>query len=269
MSDRLLERFEQGRMTASDPDYLAALYSRGEFTTAEDYAESLPQDAVFVDIGSGLSLLGSRIATARPDIQVKLVDLNYDHPHPTQAEQVTAFRAAQPSNVEIITADALALPESIRQRLQGADVVASYNLITHFLRVRQALGDQALRAVASLARPNGKLIVGPTNARMGSDERWGVAHVQAGTDGISESDLQLASAQLQSPRLANVYYRGATWSGIGLYNTNRFGSGRHDRLPAISDNSGETYHRLYSWRGAWLASRLLLGVVVAAADRFI
>lgn len=236
-------------MTASSADYLAGLYGQG--ASIDEFARSLPQDARVADIGAGLSDFGHQVATLRPDVSWTNVDLNYaeDRHHP----QHELFRKAQdkaPENLHAVAASALALPAELR----GQDIVCSYNLLTHFRRINFNLGHQALTSMVELLNDEGQLMVGPTNAKMATSERWNVTALSAGA---TPEEIAHALKLLTASRPARLYYNAADASGVSLFPARRFGD--QGRL-VVSDDGGQTRHTLASKQGVTMVARLALGL---------
>ena len=183
-----LENFEQSLSTASSADYLAELYGQG--SGIDEFAMALPQNARIADVGAGLSDFGYQVAARRPDISWTNVDIHYEasRAHP-QHDLIERAKAIAPQNLSFVTASALELPDE----LYAQDKVYSYNLVTHLQRIDRNLGRQALTGMVDLLNDGGQLMVGPTNAKMASSERWNVTTLPA--DASSE-EITLAQELL-------------------------------------------------------------------------
>lgn len=245
-----LDNFEQNPITASSADYLAGLYGHG--TDIDEFAGALPRGARIADIGAGLSDFGHQVAVRRPDISWVNVDINYDanRRHP-QREQIVQAQAAAPKNLEFVAASVLALPAE----LHGQDGVYSYNLVPHLLRIDRELGNQALTGMVELLNNEGQLMVGPTNAKMATSERWNVTALPA--DATSE-EIAHALELLATSRSARLYYNAADASGVSLFPARRFDA--QGRI-VVSDDGGQTVHSLASKQGVTMAARLALGLL--------
>lgn len=77
---------------------------------------------------------------------------------------------------------------------------ASYNLVSHIIRIDRDLGRQALTGMGELLAEGGELVVGPTNAKMASNERWKTMSLSSDA---TFGDIAAAQRLLTS---SNIYY---------------------------------------------------------------
>ena len=237
-------------MTASSADFLSATYGGG--MSIDAFAESLPLNATVVDVGAGLSNLGSEVAARRDDISWTNYDYNYGVPDGVNS-LLDEVKSNAPRNVAYVTGDALDFPTYMTG---SYDRVYSYNLVSHLLRIKQALGDKALQGMVELLTQDGELHVGPTNAKMATDSRWKTTQLHANA---SEAEFAEAEKLLTSPRLASMYYYASLSSGVGVYPAKRFSQEISGKL-VLSDDGGQTIHKLLSPRGVALTTRLVSGL---------
>lgn len=244
-----LDNFEQNPITASSAGYLAELYGQGR--SIDEFAEALPDNARIADIGAGLSDFGHQVAALRPDVLWTNVDVNYDEcrRHP-QFEQIAEAQKEAPKNLKFVAASVLELPAELR----GQDGVYSYNLVTHLQRIDRNLGRRALTGMVELLNDEGQLMVGPTNAKMATSERWNVTALPAGA---TPEEITRAQELLTTSRLASLYYNAADASGVSLFPARRFGD---QGGLIVSDDGGQTRHSLASAQGVTMAARLALGL---------
>jgi hypothetical protein len=245
-----LARFQQAQMTASSGEFLAGIYANG--ATLADFAESLPANARIVDVGAGLSTLGAEVTAIRDDIEWTNFDINYRPDHPSYKVVDEAAALAAP-NLIFRQGDILDLPADM---LHSYDVACSYNLVTHYYRLKRSLGNRALMNVVTLAaNRESKVIIGPTNGKMVTNKRWNAVTLDARA---TSEEIKEAQRLLTSPRAANVYYNASQASGIGVYPGARFSPPAKDRL-VLSDDGGQTHHRILSKEGLALTARLVGG----------
>lgn len=244
-----LDNFEQSLSTASSADYLAELYGQG--SGIDEFAMALPQNAHIADVGAGLSDFGHQIAVRRPDISWANVDIHYEDSryHP-QHELIEQAKATAPQNLSFVTASVLEMPDG----LHGQDRVYSYNLVTHLQRIDRNLGRQALTGMLDLLNDGGRLMVGPTNAKMATSERW---NATALSSNATAEEIREAQELLTTSRLASLYYNAADASGVSLFPARRFNA--QGRI-VVSDDGGQTVHGLMSRRGVSMTARLALGL---------
>jgi ubiquinone/menaquinone biosynthesis C-methylase UbiE len=244
-----LDNFERNLATASSANYLAELYGQG--AGIDDFAAALPLDARVADIGAGLSDFGHQVAARRPDVTWTNVDVNYDEgrAHP-QAELIARAKATAPRNLSFVAASVFELP--VERGSQ--DRVYSYNLVTHLQRIDRNLGRQALTGMVDLLGDGGQLMVGPTNAKMATSERWNTTTLPANA---TDEEITQAQKLITTSRLAGLYYNAADASGVSLFPARRFNA--QGRI-VVSDDGGQTVHGLASRRGATMAARLTLGL---------
>lgn len=245
-----LERFEQSPLTASSGEFLAGVY--GDGATIDAFADSLPENARVIDVGAGLSTFGAEVAARRDDVQWTNYDINYNRTGHVSYEAVRRAVEAAPQNLRFVTGNVLTIPDDMRH---AYDRAYSYNLVTHLLRIRRSLGGQALENIVGLLDEHGESKIGPTNAKMATSERWGAATLPADA---SEAQITAVRQQLTSPHLANWYYRASLSSGVGVYPSGRFAPGESGLV--LSDDGGETHHKLLSKRGLALTGRLASGL---------
>lgn len=248
-----LEGFQRNSMTASNESFLAEIY--GDGATIDEFAASLPEGARIYDAGAGLSTFGTEVAQRNRGIHWTNADINYGRSDHVSHPLVRAAIDAAPPNVRYVQSDVLQLPGDESGSYHR---VYSYNLVTHLTRIDRGLGRQAIWGMVGLLDPNtdSRLHIGPTNAKMASNERWAATTL---TPNATEEDVEGALDLLTSSRAANVYYRASYRSGVGIYPASRFSPEAKGGV-VLSDNGGETYHRLLSKEGAKLGGRLVLGL---------
>lgn len=244
-----LENFEQSLSTASSANYLAELYGQG--SEIDEFARALPQNARIADVGAGLSDFGHQVTMRRPDISWTNIDIHYedsrDHP---QQELIEQAKTTAPKNLGFVTASVLELPAE----LYNQDRVYSYNLVTHLQRIDHNLGRQALTGMVDMLNDGGQLMVGPTNAKMATSERWNATTLPANATAEEIADAQKL---LTTSRLASLYYNAADASGVSLFPARRFNA---QGGIVVSDDGGQTLYGLASKRGATMTARLALGL---------
>lgn len=245
-----LERFEQGPMTASSADFLAQTYGNG--STIDEFASSLPENARIIDVGAGLSGFGAAVATRRADIRWTNLDYNYK-PGVAQSELLNEARWAAPNNLDFVRGDILDLSPEQSGRYDRA---YSYNVLTHLMRIDRKLGRQALSGLVTLLNVEGELMVGPTNSKMATDERWKATTLPAGA---TTEEIESTQKLLTSPRITNIYYNASQASGVGIYPAKRFGPATRGKV-VLSDDGGQSQYEVFSKRGLLLGSRLAAGL---------
>lgn len=118
----------------------------------DSFAGEIPEAAEVLDVGAGYSTLGREVAVLRPDIRWLNVDLHY--------VKTIAQPKNMPDNLEHLPANVLALQESLGSR--QFDRVLSYWLIPHVTLASRELGITAVRNMLEVAKPQGKISIGPT-----------------------------------------------------------------------------------------------------------
>lgn len=251
-----LANFERYPMTASSPDFLAAVFGGG---TIEEFGISLPENAKVVDVGAGLSTFGATIASMRPDIRWTNLDINYDRAHVSNSACKTLVNQA-PGNVRYVAGNIVGLPEILDEHYDRA---FSYNLVPHMLRVDQLAGRLALHNIVRLVGPEGIAVVGPGSAKTTDISKRRVYRLSAGT---RTSEIDDVVRSLTSSKLANTYHKAVWASGVAAYPGDRFDVDETARV-VLSDDGGQTQYKLLSRNGLALSSRLVAGAVSLAIPR--
>jgi tRNA G46 methylase TrmB len=99
--------------TGRTPSFLARQYG---FDSAKRFADAIPQSAVVIDVGSGMSQLGHYVATHRPDVKWINADLAYANP-----ELLARASEGAPKNLEFICGDVIAFSPELHSYKGTAD----------------------------------------------------------------------------------------------------------------------------------------------------
>lgn len=126
------------------------------FASLSEFADSLPQEAIVTDIGAGLSRLGNKIASIRPDIRW----INIDPCYANKAIFAEVKKEA-PTSVEFLTEDIVQGSPGLTKLFGRVDLVYSYWMLPHLSLENDVAAKAALENMYELLKPEGKLIVGP------------------------------------------------------------------------------------------------------------
>lgn len=156
--DYYLGDLKVGPMTRRAGRLLAVMY---DYVGLSHMSRDLPQDAEILDVGAGLSDLGYKMASARPDITWINLDLRYGATPVDQSseEAIETLREQAPPNLSYVGGDILNPPQDYRGRFAH---VFSYRVLRHIADNGLDFGILAARNMLEMAEPGGKLSVGPT-----------------------------------------------------------------------------------------------------------
>jgi 2-polyprenyl-3-methyl-5-hydroxy-6-metoxy-1,4-benzoquinol methylase len=126
------------------------------FKTVSDFAASLPNGALVLDVAAGVSLLGHAVASLRPDVRWVNIDLIYK-----EVGLLARLAKDAPANVEFMVGDVVAFSPPLKKLKGQADVVLSYWLIPHLSLKELAPAEAAAKTMWELLKPGGQAFVGP------------------------------------------------------------------------------------------------------------
>lgn len=123
------------------------------FSSVEELAQGLPNDAQVLDVGAGRSNFGKTVAGLRPDITWINGDVQYPWLHDCEVEEI--FRG-KPDNVHYVTLDIL------RPCLQEGtfDRIFSHAMLPYIELTERKLAHRAVMNMASALRDGGLLFLG-------------------------------------------------------------------------------------------------------------
>jgi len=147
--------YEQAPTTDRPAELLAKKHG---FESLAQLAESLPEGANVLDVGSGASPFGREVAALRPDITWTNFDYSYNEP-----SILSEVSADAPSNVEYVAGDATKLAEIYQS--EEFDAVFSYWLFPHLSIEDTAPAKAAAKAIFAITKTNGLMSVGPKNTK--------------------------------------------------------------------------------------------------------
>ena len=146
-----------------------------------------PRGGQVVDFGTGTGTYAIELARGRPDLEVIALD--------EQQQMLDLLRrkpaAQQLSNLRVVHTDEIA-------KLHGtADRVLAINVL-------HELGDEALRALVGLLKPNGTVLAIDWNA--GVDRPVGPPRDHVYTVAEARERMETAGLQIESERMFNYHY---------------------------------------------------------------
>lgn len=133
---------ELAPITARSANLLASAYG---FPSIKQFADDIPDGGAFLDVGSGRSPFGAKIATLRPDVSVVLMDRAYPGDH----------RDQQRPNLRWLHGDILEPPEEIGP----FDRITCSALLPHIAMSSPELAVKAIHNMANLLQSKGTLQV--------------------------------------------------------------------------------------------------------------
>jgi hypothetical protein len=139
--------------TGRTPHFLAKQYG---YDSAKRFADALPEGAVVIDVGSGVSKLGHFVAKHRPDITWVNADLAYANP-----DLLTEASEGAPDNLEFVAGDVIAFSPELHAFRGKADRVYSYWMLPHLSINSPTLAEKAAGTMWELLKPSGQLAIGP------------------------------------------------------------------------------------------------------------
>lgn len=147
------KHFEMSIITHRKPDLLSRLYG---FDDRRQLANSLPDDAFVIDLGSGNSQFGLAIASLRPDVTWINMDRRYGMNGVHKRRNSYA-----PNNLHYIAGDALNIPV----QPQSVDRVYSCGLFPYLTMTDKQLAVDALHNIAGVLNDDGELAIAGFDSR--------------------------------------------------------------------------------------------------------
>jgi hypothetical protein len=139
--------------TGRTPHFLAKQYG---FDSAVRFADALPEKAIVIDVGAGISRLGHFVTKHRPDITWVNADLAYANP-----EMLAEASKDAPDNLEFVAGDVIAFSPELHSFRGKADRVYSYWMMPHLSLNNMTLAEKAAGTMWELLKPGGQLAIGP------------------------------------------------------------------------------------------------------------
>jgi hypothetical protein len=235
-------------MSGSSAAYLAEAYA-GAGTSIDEFAGLFPGGSYIIDYGAGRSDLGAAVAVRRPDVTWVNYDIRY-----RETETLLSVSAGAPANLEFRPGNAAELDESMEGQFDHA---FSYNLIGHMVRVHRSLGRCSVVNMIDSLNETGRLSLGPVKQTPAVEHLYtnGTLHIGPETDDATIEDVLDAFTK---PWLADKLYDAMDASEACVFPAGRFEAGARGLV--LSDDGGETYHRILSPGGLKLAGRLAAGL---------
>lgn len=225
------------------------------YPNVDVFAESLPQGANILDVGSGDSEFGKTVAELRPDVSWTNFDFSY-----RDEDALAKISEGAPDNIKYVAGDVTKLGEMYEPGT--FDAVYSYWMMPHLSidDVEPAL--EAAKAMFDVAKPGATISVGPVPGDgLFSSVRYGKAH-RVTKDGSLDADgfAQMIASKTKLPRLARFTQKTANEVVTPTLGTSRW-STHEGPIPMVYDPKTGRYVSPFSSRGVGVASEL----VVAAA----
>ncbi len=143
--------YELAPTTERSADRIAKAHGYGGFS---QFAHSLPQGAKVLDVGSGASPFGRKVAALRPDIS--WTNFDYSYHDPAILEDISQDA---PSNLQYIAGDATHLDQVFEP--ESFDAVFSYWMVPHLSLDDPQPARTAVRSMFDLTKKDGVISVGP------------------------------------------------------------------------------------------------------------
>ncbi|GAB92481.1 class I SAM-dependent methyltransferase [Gordonia rhizosphera] len=143
--------YESAPTTDRNAELLA---KRHHFDSLDSLIDYLPRHANVLDVGAGLSNLGTTVAGARPDVRWINFDFGYSDPF-----ILDRARADAPGNISFVAGDAT----RISQTLPGEefDAVFSYWMFPHLSIDSELPAENAARQIYRVAKQDALISIGP------------------------------------------------------------------------------------------------------------
>jgi len=129
------------------------------YNSLQDFATSLPKNAVVADVGAGLSRLGHHVAELRADITWVNID-----PCFKDKGILENVRRNLPANVTLYDGNIVNGFKPPKELKKGVDIVFSYWLLPHLSLESDEPAKKACKHMLELLKPSGRLIVGPVRS---------------------------------------------------------------------------------------------------------
>ncbi|HSE61013.1 MAG TPA: class I SAM-dependent methyltransferase [Candidatus Saccharimonadales bacterium] len=139
--------------TGRTPQFLAKQYG---YDSAKQFADAIPESAIVIDVGAGVSRLGHYVARWRPDVKWVNADLAYANP----AVLEEASRSV-PKNLKFVCGDVIAFSPELHAYQGKAHRVYSYWMMPHLSLSNVMLAEKAAGTMWELLNAQGQLAIGP------------------------------------------------------------------------------------------------------------
>lgn len=216
------------------------------------FAESLPEGANVLDVGSGDSEFGKTVAELRPDVSWTNFDYSY-----RDEDALAKISKGAPDNIKYVAGDSTKLSEMYQPGT--FDAVYSYWMMPHLSIDDMGPALAAAKAMFDVAKPGATISIGPVPGDgLFSSVRYGKAYGVTKDGGMdAEWFARMISSKTKLPRLARFTQKTANEVVTPTLGTSRWST--YERpIPRVYDPKTRGYVSPFSGRGVGVASELFV-----------
>jgi ubiquinone/menaquinone biosynthesis C-methylase UbiE len=221
--------YEQAVTTDRPAEMLAR---RHGFKNLEQLANSLPEGAQILDVGSGASPFGREVAKRRPDIT--WVNFDYSYQDPSILEEVSEDK---PDNLTYVAGDATKLTDYFEP--EQFDGVFSYWLMPHLSIDDKEPALKVAKGIFEVADKGAYISVGPKKQRFPSPLGGKAVQVIKSRKLDEESYADRIVEETMLSPLSRKVQKASNEVATPYFGTSRYAKGRGLRMKVYHPKSGE------------------------------